>query len=332
MNNSCAAFMFVCCLFILKFETVLLFSAQSNMDLLNGAISNSDNSAPSLDIEDTEDEVATTCVAPYDTTNCKNICTVKPSNDKKMNKQQSSGYVDSERGEWLLAAVRRVRGQKQRPNVSRIMNTLRIICPGKFRSRESLVEELELAVSEGILLRVGAVGDDENCSYRDPGRVVRLKSHSLHVTGDLDMTKLVTRSVRELADSTGSTAADLCRYIQSAYKVQIYNDSDLAAMVAKYCQKAVDIGKLVAVESDGECRFQPVYSETKKSTMNCTKAVQSSSLLSSYSLIDRAFKTSVSELHLLGDGSHIIFFCHKHAHSWSIIIMHDFRYLYLFLS
>jgi len=258
------------------------------MDLLNEDVICVDVTPPSH-VEAARDEVATSCVASCDT-DYGDIRVTKRTHEK-MNK-----CLDSERGKWLLAAARRVRDQKQRPNIDRIMNSLRIICPGQFQSRESLTEELELAVSEGILLRVGAAGDNENCSYRDPGRVVRLKSHSLHVSRDLDMTKIVARSVRELADQAGSTPADLHRYIRSAYNVQIHDDSDLVAMIAKYCQKAVEVGKLVAVEDGDETRYRAVYAtKTKNSSANCTKTLLSSLSTSSHALFDRAFKTDVSE-------------------------------------
>jgi len=219
---------------------------------------------------------------------------MKKRTGNKVNKQSSgtSGGLDGDRAKWLLAAARRVRDHKQRPNVDRIMNTLRIICPGQFLSRESVTEELERAVSEGILLRVGPADDNSNCSYRDPGRVVKLKSHSLHVSRDLDMTKIVARSVRELSDPTGSTVADVHRYIQTGYSVQIHDDSDLVAMIGKYCQKAVDIGKLVCIDEGDECRYQAVH-PLKRRTVNGTKSSSSSPLSS---LVDRAFKTDVSEL------------------------------------
>jgi len=222
-------------------------------------------------------------------TECNSVSVVNKSSEKMGERDSQS--LDSGHGKWLLAAVRRIRDQKQRPNINRIMNTLRIICPGEFGSRELVMEELELAVSKGILLRVGAVGD--NCSYRDPGRSVRLKSHSLHVTCDLDMTKVVARSVRELADPAGSTVIDLHRYIQSGYNVHIHDNSDLMTLIAKYCQKGVEVGKLVCVEDSSERRYQAAHTGTKKSTVNCTKKLSPS--ISTYSLIDRAFKTDVSD-------------------------------------
>jgi len=255
------------------------------MDALSGDASHPDATPPHL-VE------ATSHVASC-STDSKSLGIMKRSGNK-MNKQ-SSGGLDDDRAKWLLAAARRVRDQKQRPNVDRIMNTLRIICPGQFLSRESVTEELERAVLEGVLLRVGPAGDSSNCSYRDPGRVVRLKTHSLHISRDLDMTKVVARSVRELADPTGSTVADVHRYIQTAYNVQIHDDSDLVAMIRKYCQKAVDVGKLVCIDRSDECRYQAVC-PLKRRTVNGTKSLSSSSL-SSYSLVDRAFKTDVSELY-----------------------------------
>lgn len=241
------------------------------------------------DVEPARDEVTETYSASSGN-ECKNISAIKRSSEKK--NKQNSGCLDSERAQWLLAAVRRIRGQKQRPNANRITTTLRIICPGRFLSEESVTEELELAVSEGVLLRVGAVGDNSSCSYRDPGRVVRLKSHSLHVTRDLDMTKVVARSVRELADPAGSTPADVHRYIRSGYKVQIHDDSDLLSLIANFSRKAVELGKLICDEDSGECRYRPVYTERKNNKVNCMKTVSSS--VASYSLVDRAFKTDVS--------------------------------------
>jgi len=261
------------------------------MDSLNGNGSCRDVAEPHH-VESTKDKVTLTCSAASGN-ECKNIGTIKRSSEKRS--KQNSECLDGDHAQWLLAAVRRVRDQKQRPNVNRIMNTLRIICPGRFHSRELVTEELEHAVSEGILLRVGGTGDNDNCSYRDPGRVVRLKSHSLHVNCDLDMTKFVVRSVRELANPAGSTAADVHRYIQSGYRVQIHDDSDLLSLIVKFCCKAVELGKLVCDEDSDECRYHPVYAEPKSNKINCTRTVSSS--LASYLLVDRAFKTDVSEFY-----------------------------------
>jgi len=258
------------------------------MDSCNGDTSCQDVAEPHH-MEATRDEVAASCSASS-ASDCQKIGTINQTGEKMS--EQNLGCLDSERAQWLLKAVRRVRDQKQRPNIDRIMNTLRIICPGRFRSREAITEELELAVSEGILLRVGAAGDNDSCSYRDPGRVVRLKSHSLHVTRDLDMTKVVARSVRELADPAGSAPTDLHRYIRSGYNVQIHDDSDLMSIIAKYCRKAVELGKLVCDEDNGKCRYRAVYTGPKNNKVNCRRTV--SSPMASYLLVDRAFKTDVS--------------------------------------
>jgi len=261
------------------------------MDLLTGDDVCQDETEPHL-MEAVRDEDVTGHSLQCGTTETNKLNAMKRTGDKT--NKPSSGCLDHERGQWLLSAVRRVRDQKQRPNVDRVMNSLRIICPGRFCSRETVAEELELAVSEGILLRVGVAGDNSSCSYRDPGRVVRLKSHSLRVTRDLDMTKIVARSVRELANPAGSSVADLQRYIRSGYRVQICDDSDLASLIVKYCQKAVELGKLTCIEDNGESRYQAACNTKPKNiTVNCRKTVSSSIL--SHSLVDRAFKTDVSE-------------------------------------
>jgi len=258
------------------------------MDLVNGDDSYEAVTEPHP-VDAARDDITTSCAVSCSTVSRK-VSSMKRTGGN-MNKQ-SSECLDGEHAKWLLTAVRRVRDQKQRPNIDRIMHALRIICPGKFHSRESVMEELELAVSESILLRVGAAGDSDNCSYRDPGRVVRLKSHSLRVTRDLDLTKFVARSVRELADPAGSTATDLHRYIRSGYNIEIHDGCDLMSLVVKYCQKAVEVGKLVCVEDSDESRYHAVYKQPKNISVNCTKTPSPS--VSSYSLVDRAFKTDVS--------------------------------------
>jgi hypothetical protein len=193
---------------------------------------------------------------------------------------------DGNNRKWLLTAVRRIREQKQRPNVSRIMNQLRILCPGRFTSSESVVEQLEEAVDDGDLIRVGPPSGND-CSYRDPGRVVKLKTHALEISQSVDLTKVVARCVRDLADPHGSTPGDIFKYIRLSYAVKIIDDTDLLGTIVKACKSAVKIGKLLLAdgESDRYCTAAPVAKSVSTSNIRNEAAIE---------LVDRAFTSEVN--------------------------------------
>ena len=193
-----------------------------------------------------------------------------------------SNHVGDENFDWLLAAVRRIRDQKQKANINRILNTLRHICPGRFSSRYLVQEQLEKAVIDGVIVRVGAPDDD--CSYRDPGRIVRLKSHALRIENGVDLTKLVIRAARDLADDSGSTQQDLLRYIKSSYSVENVDNCNLESLVSKGCQTAINNGRMVLVQGEID-RYRAVLKEGSNS--------KAKTPLSSHELIDRAFTTQV---------------------------------------
>jgi len=204
-------------------------------------------------------------------------CSVKSVNNKN----------DGEIRKWLLNAVRRIREQKQRSNVTRIMNQLRLLCPGRFNSPELVAKHLEEAVLDGELIRVGPPGDD--CSYRDPGRVVKLKTHSLEICEGGDLMKIVIRAVRDLADPLGATLPDIHRYIRSSYAVNISDNVDLQNAVIGGCRNAVAANKLVRICGEVD-RYQLQISASKLAVMS---GASSSSTSAACELVDRAFNSEV---------------------------------------
>ena len=195
------------------------------------------------------------------------------------------GKTDGENRKWLLSAVRRIREQKQRSNIARIMNQLRMICPGRFSSPSSVSEQLEQAVQDGELLRVGPPSGD--CSYRDPVRVVKLKSHSLDITEGADLSKVVVRAVRDLADPKGSSASDVQRYIRSSYALKTANVTFLENAVVEACKNAVSSGKLRHVVGD-EYRYLIVAPPPKSKIVNGNESASVR-----HQFTDRAFSSEV---------------------------------------
>ncbi|KAK3090335.1 hypothetical protein FSP39_011013 [Pinctada imbricata] len=96
---------------------------------------------------------------------------------------------------WILDAINKVKHQKQRPNLERISNAIR---QTHNVTVDLISEQLELAVRDGIILKI--VGKDGVCSYRDPAVVTQLKTRTLKVDKNVDLTKTVIKSLRELRD------------------------------------------------------------------------------------------------------------------------------------
>ena len=118
---------------------------------------------------------------------------------------------------WLLEAIQKVKSQKQRPNDERICHAVR-----QFHkvSKESLLEQLQLAVKDGTILKVLNKG---TCSYRDPqsGPPPKL----LKVSRKFDLTRFIIRGIRHGGDSNGATLKQIEKYLQSVYTVEVNGTS-----------------------------------------------------------------------------------------------------------
>ena len=81
-----------------------------------------------------------------------------PSPAKKAKKSQDNNkYVP-----WLLAAIAKVKGQKQRPNESRICHVMTV---AYGVAEDEALAQLGLAVKSGAILRLESKGKS---SYKDP--------------------------------------------------------------------------------------------------------------------------------------------------------------------
>ena len=141
---------------------------------------------------------------------------------------------------WLLEAIHKVKSQKQRPNDERICNAVRQI---HKVSKDSLLEQLELAVRDGTILKVLNKGI---CSYRDPQNGPAPKP--LKVNRNTDLTKFVVRAVKNGDSEQGMTVKQIEKYVHDIYSVET-QDSSLTDGLKSSIRKAIVRGTL---EKDGK--------------------------------------------------------------------------------
>lgn len=140
---------------------------------------------------------------------------------------------------WLLAAIRKIKQQKQRPSVERITHAVR-----QYHnvSPDSIEEQLDLAVRDGSVLKVHNKGV---LSYKDPSGVTSLKTRHLKVSKKTDLTKIVIRSIKELGHEDGSTAKSIEKYIRRSYTIDADEDSDISHSIRISIKRAVNSRHLI---------------------------------------------------------------------------------------
>lgn len=141
---------------------------------------------------------------------------------------------------WILEAIRKIRSQKQRPSVERICHAIR----QHHNYHEDVVgEHLEAAVKEGSVLKVFNKGQS---SYKDPGG---LQSRTLKIQKGVDLTKVVTKAVRELGERDGSSLKSIEKYIRQSHTVEENAENDLKSALRMAVKRAVSRNFVI---SDGK--------------------------------------------------------------------------------
>lgn len=125
--------------------------------------------------------------------------------------------------EWILEAIQKIKRQKQRPSEERICHA---VSTSHGLDRSTVLQQLELAVKDGSILRVTSKGCT---SYKDPdnpGRIAMLKprgpvpsvASAVIPAGDLrhlDWNKVLRRAIEGLGVSAGSSLRNIERYLRS---------------------------------------------------------------------------------------------------------------------
>ncbi|KAG9485300.1 histone acetyltransferase KAT6B isoform X2 [Eleutherodactylus coqui] len=128
--------------------------------------------------------------------------------------------------EWILEAIQKVKRQKQRPSEERICHA---VCVSHGLDKRLVLEQLELSVQDGSVLKVLNKG---TASYKDPEHPGRLTTTTLMkgrppAAADLrsvDWNKLLRRALEGLQESNGSSLKNIEKYLRS--------QSDLTGIIA----------------------------------------------------------------------------------------------------
>lgn len=131
---------------------------------------------------------------------------------------------------WILDAIRKIRSQKQRPSVERICHAIR---QHHNYHEDVIAEHLEVAVKEGSVLKVFNKGQS---SYKDPGG---LQSRTLKIEKGVDLTKVVTKAVRELGERDGSTFKSIEKYIRQSHTVEENAENELKTAIRMAVKRAL---------------------------------------------------------------------------------------------
>lgn len=146
--------------------------------------------------------------------------------------------------QWLLEAIKKVKKQKQRPSEERICNAVSM---SHGLDRKTILEQLELSVKDGTILKVSNKGLN---SYKDPdnpGRLALPKSKGSSNSGGgggssggsgssssasfqshlgkrpgLDWNKLIKRALEGLHEPGGSCLKNIERFLKCQADVAAY--------------------------------------------------------------------------------------------------------------
>ncbi|XP_076616698.1 histone acetyltransferase KAT6B isoform X4 [Chaetodon auriga] len=125
--------------------------------------------------------------------------------------------------EWILEAIQKIKRQKQRPSEERICHA---VATSHGLDKKTVLEQLELSVHDGSILKVTNKG---SASYKDPGYPGRVGSippanvsvpskESIWNSSDLrhiDWNKILKRAIEGLDDTHGSSLKNIERYLRN---------------------------------------------------------------------------------------------------------------------
>ncbi|XP_045391688.1 histone acetyltransferase KAT6A [Lemur catta] len=194
--------------------------------------------------------------------------------------------------EWILEAIKKVKKQKQRPSEERICNA---VSSSHGLDRKTVLEQLELSVKDGTILKVSNKGLN---SYKDPdnpGRIALPKPRNhgkLDNKQSVDWNKLIKRAIDGLAESGGSTLKSIERFLKGQKDVSALFGGNAASgfhqQLRLAIKRAIGHGRLL---KDG-----PLYRlNTKATSVDGRESCESLSCLPPVSLLPHEKDKPVAE-------------------------------------
>ncbi|XP_072347753.1 histone acetyltransferase KAT6B isoform X4 [Scyliorhinus torazame] len=157
--------------------------------------------------------------------------------------------------EWILEAIQKVKKQKQRPSEERICHA---VSSSHGLDRKTVLEQLELSVKDGTILKVTNKGLS---SYKDPekpGRFTPIKPCSLSKStqgctsrncidiSNVDWNKILKRAVEGLAEPNGSSLKNIEKYLRSQSDLAtITSSSTFQQRLRLATKRAVNNGRIL---------------------------------------------------------------------------------------
>uniref|UniRef100_A0A3B3R081 histone acetyltransferase n=1 Tax=Paramormyrops kingsleyae TaxID=1676925 RepID=A0A3B3R081_9TELE len=155
---------------------------------------------------------------------------------------------------WILEAIQKIKRQKQRPSEERICHA---VSTSHGLDKETVLEQLELSVHDGSILKVTNKG---SASYKDPdnpGRIAPLKSGGFSVSlkgsawssSDLryvDWNKILRQAIEALNDPIGSSLKNIERYLRNQDDLSnIISNPTFQQRLRLAAKRAVNNGRLL---------------------------------------------------------------------------------------
>ncbi|XP_032868485.1 histone acetyltransferase KAT6B [Amblyraja radiata] len=157
--------------------------------------------------------------------------------------------------EWILEAIQKVKKQKQRPSEERICHA---VSSSHGLDRKTVLEQLELSVKDGTILKVTNKGLS---SYKDPekpGRFTSVKPCNLSKSNqgttsrnvidicNVDWNKIIKRAVEGLAEPNGSSLKNIEKYLRSQSDLfTITSSSTFQQRLRLATKRAVNNGRIL---------------------------------------------------------------------------------------
>ncbi|XP_060710006.1 histone acetyltransferase KAT6B [Hemiscyllium ocellatum] len=157
--------------------------------------------------------------------------------------------------EWILEAIQKVKKQKQRPSEERICHA---VSSSHGLDRKTVLEQLELSVKDGTILKVTNKGLS---SYKDPekpGRFASIKPCNLSKSTqgctsrncidivNVDWNKILKRAVEGLAEPNGSSLKNIEKYLRSQSDLAtITSSSTFQQRLRLATKRAVNNGRIL---------------------------------------------------------------------------------------
>lgn len=136
---------------------------------------------------------------------------------------------------WIIAAIGKVKGQKQRPSEDRISHILETVYG---LDSEVALEQLELCVKAGKVLKV--VFKDK-ASYKDPAKVPR------HIRGTVekpkDFIEFIKEALENVGDENGCTQQQISSYIHDHHAASL--DSQTQTRLKESLKKGLASGAFI---------------------------------------------------------------------------------------